>query len=91
MLGLAVGAAAADAPWQVRWQYIEACSCNLFCPCFFNKHAAHKHGGEPKCTFNNVGKVLQGKYGDVDLAGLKFWLSGDLGPTGPTRARRAGW
>jgi hypothetical protein len=25
-------------------------------------------------------KVKQGKYGDIELTGLKFWLSGDLGP-----------
>jgi hypothetical protein len=90
LVGLCVAAGAADTPWQVRLQYIEACSCNLFCPCYFNKYAAHQHGGEPKCTFNNAGKVLQGKYGDVDLAGVKFWLSGDLGPDWATKGQ-AGW
>src|SRR2546430_5251119 len=27
--------------------YVEACSCHLFCPCYFNKHAEH-----PYCEFN---------------------------------------
>ncbi len=79
LLGLAVAAVAQDAPWAVRLQYIEACSCTLFCPCYFNSRAYHQHGGDSKCTFNNVARVVQGKYGDLDLAGLKVWLSGDLG------------
>lgn len=29
--------------------------------------------------FNNAYKVNKGHYGNVDLAGAKFWLSGDLG------------
>ena len=76
---LAVPVRAADMTWQVRIQYIEACSCDLFCPCYFNDHASHQGSGEHKCNFNNAGRILKGKYGDVDLAGLKFWLSGDLG------------
>jgi hypothetical protein len=76
---LTATAAAADVPWQVRIQYIEACSCDLFCPCYFNNHASHQGTGEHSCNFNNVGRVLKGKYGDLNLTGLKFWLSGDLG------------
>src|SRR5262249_21907121 len=80
ILFLAAPLWAADAPWQVKLKYIEACSCNLFCPCYFNKQASHQHGGEHKCTFNMATRVLEGKSGDVDLTGLKFWLAGDLGP-----------
>jgi hypothetical protein len=78
-LTLAICAKAADVPWQLKVQYIEACSCDLFCPCYFNDHASHQGTGEHSCTFNNVGRVMQGKYGDVNVTGLKFWLSGDLG------------
>jgi len=78
-LALVFAAAAADVPWQAKLQYIEACSCNLFCPCYFNARAAHMHSGEAKCTFNMGTRVLDGKAGDVDLTGLKFWLAGDLG------------
>lgn len=90
LLALAVRAAAADVPWQARIQYIEACSCDLFCPCYFNDHASHQGTGEHSCTFNNVGRVLKGKYGDVELTGLKFWLSGDLGADWATKGQ-AGW
>ena len=70
---------AQDVPWQARLQYIEACSCDLFCPCYFNDHASHQGTGAHSCSFNNVARVVVGKHGDVDLTGVKVWLSGDLG------------
>jgi hypothetical protein len=82
--------AAEDQAFQVRLRYIEACSCDLFCVCYFNDHAAHQGTAEHKCTFNNVARVETGKYGDVNLGGLKVWLSGDLGPDWGTKAQ-AGW
>ena len=79
-----------DTPWQARLQYIEACSCDLFCPCYFNDHASHQSTGEHKCTFNMGTRVLAGKNGDVDLAGMKFWLAGDLGADWGTKGQ-ADW
>jgi len=76
---------AADPAFQVQIRYIEACSCDLFCPCYFNDHASHQGTGAHNCTFNNVGRVTAGKYGDTDLTGLKFWLSGDLGSDWATK------
>ncbi len=92
-LGCAVVIAASTAPakpWNVELRYIEACSCDLFCPCYFNDHASHQGTGAHFCTFNNVAKVTKGKYGDVDLTGLKVWLSGDLGADWATKGQ-AGW
>ncbi len=81
----------AQAPsWQARLRYIEACSCDLFCPCYFNDHASHQGTGEHSCTFNMATRVEAGKYGDLDLTGLKFWLSGDLGPEWGTKGQ-ADW
>jgi hypothetical protein len=54
----------------------------MFCQCYFNtKPAAHggHHGEEHFCRFNNAYKINQGHYGETDLAGLTFWLAGDLG------------
>ena len=79
LLLCAATAWAADPAFQVQIHYIEACSCDLFCPCYFNDHASHHGTGAHSCTFNNVGKVTSGKYGDTNLTGLKFWLSGDRG------------
>jgi hypothetical protein len=90
MLLCAVTAWAADPAFQVQIRYIEACSCDLFCPCYFNDHASHQGTGAHFCTFNNVGNVSYGKYGDVNLTGLKFWLSGDLGSDWATK-HEANW
>src|SRR5712692_6815475 len=60
--------------WQMKADYVEACSCHLFCPCYFNKHAEHPH-----CEFNMAVKVREGYSGDTNLAGAKYWLTGDLG------------
>src|SRR5438045_7147380 len=68
-------ASAAEKPkWQMKADYVEACSCHLFCPCYFNKHAEHPH-----CEFNMAVKVREGHSGSTDLAGAKYWLTGDLG------------
>ncbi|HWX56546.1 MAG TPA: DUF1326 domain-containing protein [Verrucomicrobiae bacterium] len=60
--------------WQMKADYVEACSCHLFCPCYFNKHAEHPH-----CEFNMAVKVREGYSGSTSLTGAKYWLSGDLG------------
>lgn len=72
---------AANKPWNVELAYIEACSCDLFCTCYFLGHASHQGTGDRHtCNFNMATKVTRGRYGEIDLTGLKFWLSGDLGP-----------
>lgn len=58
--------------------YIEACSCDMFCPCYFNTHSTG-HGHEHFCRANLVFKVDEGHYKDVKLDGAKVWLSTDLG------------
>jgi uncharacterized protein DUF1326 len=60
--------------WRMKADYVEACSCHLFCPCYFNKHADHPH-----CEFNMAVKVREGYSGKTDLAGAKYWITGDLG------------
>ena len=80
---------AADAPakvpnWSMTATIIEACSCPMFCTCYFdNKPAAamsHEgHGTEHYCRFNNAFRVDKGSYGKVKLDGAKFWVAGDLG------------
>jgi len=71
--------------WSMNATIIEACSCPMFCQCYFNsKPAAHgghegHGGGEHFCKFNNAFRVNKGRYGDVVLDGAKFWVAGDLG------------
>lgn len=89
-------AQAADpaADWSFNATIIEACSCPMFCQCYFNAepaahapagaradHAGHEGhgGGDHFCRFNNAFKVNKGTYGETKLDGAKFWVAGDLG------------
>lgn len=80
--GLALAAACVPAiaarpggTWSVKADYIEACSCSLFCSCYFNT----KPEGGMMCEFNNAVRISEGHVGDTKVDGVKFWLSGDLG------------
>jgi len=70
--------AAAKPDFMITASYIEACSCDMFCPCYFNTHST-AHGNEHYCRANLVLKVDQGHYRDVKLDGAKVWISTDLG------------
>ena len=65
--------------------YIEACSCDMFCPCYFNTHSTNHmgmgehHAEEHFCRANLVLKVDKGYYKDTKLDGVKVWLGNDLG------------
>jgi hypothetical protein len=65
--------------------YIEACSCDMFCPCYFNTHSTNHmamgehHMEEHFCRGNLVLKVDKGYYKDTKLDGAKVWLALDLG------------
>jgi hypothetical protein len=72
------------ADWAMNATIIEACSCPMFCQCYFNTKPAAPgpgchNGGEHFCKFNNAFKVNKGHWNDVKLAGAKFWVAGDLG------------
>jgi hypothetical protein len=83
-----MGAATATTPtagdWAMNATAIEACSCPMFCQCYFNTQPAghHEHGGgEAKhfCRANLAYKINKGHYGATKLDGAKFWLANDLG------------
>ena len=42
-----VAASSSSSPTRMKADYVEACSCHAFCPCYFNKQAEH-----PYCEFN---------------------------------------
>lgn len=73
----------ATAPqWSVNATVMEACSCPLFCQCYFNtKPAGHAHHGKEEhfCRTNVAYKVNKGRYGSETLDGIKFWLAADVG------------
>ena len=82
---VAVGWTAAGtggAEWAMNATIIEACSCPMFCPCYFDtKPAAHHagHGSEHFCRFNMAYHVNRGHAAGVKLDGARFWIAGDLG------------
>src|SRR5262250_3611084 len=65
--------------------YIEACSCDMFCPCYFNTHSTNHmemgehHAEEHFCRANLVLKVDKGYYKTTKLDGAKAWIATDLG------------
>jgi hypothetical protein len=69
--------------WSFNATIIEACSCSMFCPCYFSTTPSPEHGGhgggKHYCQFNMGYKVNRGIYGTVKLDGIKFWIAGDLG------------
>ena len=78
----------ASADWAMNATVIEACSCPLFCQCYFNTAPAghsmggHDHaGGVAKhfCRANNAYRINKGHYGATSLDGTKFWIATDLG------------
>ncbi|MBI3952024.1 MAG: DUF1326 domain-containing protein [Acidobacteria bacterium] len=86
-MAVAQQAKTSEPDWALNATIIEACSCPMFCQCYFNtKPAAHGGGhhdqgaaGEHFCRFNNGFKVNKGHFGTVQLDGVKFWVAGDLG------------
>ena len=86
VLILGVTAASPKNDFEITSTYIEACSCDMFCPCYFNDHSTahgeHKHF----CRANLVFKIDKGHYKDVKLDGAKVWLSNDLGSDWSTGA-----
>ncbi len=82
LVALPASFAAKSKDWHFNGTVIEACSCPMFCQCYFNtKPALHKteHGAEHFCKFNMAYKINKGYHGTTDLSGVKFWVAGDLG------------
>ena len=68
--------------WSLNATIIEACSCTMFCPCYFSTvPSGHGHGSmvDHYCRFNMGYRVNDGSFKGVSLKGVKFWIAGDLG------------
>jgi uncharacterized protein DUF1326 len=81
-LAPAVAGAAQKSDWKMNATIIEACSCPMFCQCYFSTApAGHQHEGQEEhfCRFNNAFRVNKGDYHGTKLDGAKFWVYGDLG------------
>ncbi len=69
--------------WAFNATIIEACSCTMFCTCYFSTKPSPQHeghgAGKHYCQASMGYKVNKGSYGAVKLDGVKFWIAGDLG------------
>lgn len=64
--------------WSMNATILEACSCTMFCPCYFGgKPTGHDEHGR-YCKFNMAIHVNSGHYGETSLDGAEFWLAGNL-------------
>lgn len=87
--GSGLRSTASGPAWSMNATIIEACSCPMFCQCYFNTEPASHPGCCPPgtdpadapryCRFNNAFRVNTGHSGDVKLDGARFWVAGDLG------------
>src|ERR1700745_1539379 len=74
----------AKADFEMTASYIEACSCDMFCPCYFNTHSTNHMGmgehtaEEHFCRANLVLKVDKGYYKGTKLDDAKVWIATDL-------------
>ncbi len=60
-----LAASPATPKWVLKADYIDACSCDLACPCLF--------GGSPTrgyCKGATLVEIKEGHYGQIDLAGV---------------------
>lgn len=87
-----IGFAAPPAPggggtdWSANLTAIEACSCPMFCQCYFNTQPAahtgghaHAQGAKHFCRANLAYQINKGHHGATRLDGAKFWVVSDLG------------
>jgi len=80
----ASGPAGEGTEWAANITAIEACSCPMFCQCYFNRqpsgHAGHEgNGTQHFCRANLAYKINKGHHGATRLDGAKFWVATDLG------------
>jgi hypothetical protein len=83
IIGTKIPSSVAKSDFEITSTYIEACSCDMFCPCYFNTHSTNHmdehHMDAHFCRANLVFKVDKGHYKDVKLDGAKVWIATDLG------------
>jgi hypothetical protein len=72
-------------PWHIRGELALSCNCTVFCPCVLSlgQHAPT----EGYCqTWAGV-RIDDGRFGDVDLSGVKYGFMADI----PGRLARGNW
>ena len=64
-LALVLAASPLNLKWVLKADYVDACSCDLACPCLFGGSPTHGY-----CKGASLVEIKEGHYGQVDLAGV---------------------
>jgi hypothetical protein len=72
-------------PWSLKGELALSCNCTVFCPCVLSlgQHAPT----EGYCQTWAAVRIDEGRFGDTDLAGVKFGFMADI----PGRLGRGNW
>lgn len=71
--GLAAAQEGAATDWALEAHVAECCSCEIPCPCNFGRPT------ELRCDGNRLIEIYQGHVGDMDLAGVRFLATFEMG------------
>ena len=72
-------------PWHIKGELALSCNCAVFCPCVLSlgQHAPT----EGYCQTWAAVRIDDGRFGEVDLSGIKFGFMADI----PGRLARGNW
>ena len=71
--------------WKLKGDFVMSCNCTVFCPCVLS--LGQHPPTEGYCqTWAGV-RIDEGRFGDVDLSGIKFGFMADI----PGRLARGNW
>ena len=71
--GLAAAQDHAATDWALEANVAECCSCEIPCPCNFGRPT------ELRCDGNRLIEIYEGHVGDMDLAGVRFLATFEMG------------
>jgi hypothetical protein len=68
-----VRSARAQGAWSLTANLAECCSCEIPCPCNFGRPT------QQRCDGNRLVEIVEGHAGELDLAGVRFVVSFEMG------------
>lgn len=67
---------ATEQTYRIAGSYYEACNCEAICPCRRQNGVALGQSSYGNCDFILSWRILDGRYGDLDLSGLAVCMAG---------------